>query len=142
VARGNPKRISGISDLTRKDLKITNREQGAGCRLVLDDLLREQGIVGTQVRGYERATLGQLPAARLVQSGEVDCCISSQAVARALCLEFIPLVEKPYHLVLRRTQLDLPAVQTLVATLGLTSFRREMEACTGYDMHAAGDRLS
>lgn len=142
VAQGNPKRISGVSDLTRKDVKITNREQGAGCRLLLDDLLREHGIVGSQVKGYERTTLGQLPAARLVQSGEVDCCISTQAGARALCLEFIPLAEKPYHLVLRRTQLDLPPVQTLIETLGRASFRREVEACIGYDMRAAGDRLS
>ena len=32
-------------------------------------------------------------------------------------------------------------VQALLETLGLASFRREMEACTGYDMSTAGDRL-
>jgi molybdate-binding protein/DNA-binding XRE family transcriptional regulator len=142
VAQGNPKKISGISDLARKDVHITNREPGAGCRLLLDDLLRKHDIASSHVKGYERITLGQLPAARLVQSGEVDCCISTQAGARALGLNFIPLAQKPYHLVIRRTHLELPPVQALIETLGRASFRREVEACIGYDMVTAGDRLA
>ena len=141
VAQGNPKKIIGIADLARKDVQITNRELGAGCRHLLDELLRKQGLTGSQVKGYERVTLGQLPAARLVQSGEVDCCISTQAGARVLGLGFIPLVQKPYHLVIRRTQLGLPPIQLLIETLGHASFRRELEASIGYDMRTAGDRL-
>jgi len=141
VAKGNPKKISGIADLLRKDVRIANREPGAGCRLLLDDLLREHGIASSKVKGYERISFGQLPPARLVQSGEVDCCISTQAVARSLGLDFIPLAKRPYKLVLRRTQLNLPPIQTLIETLGRASFRREVEACIGYDMRTAGDRL-
>jgi molybdate-binding protein len=60
---------------------------------------------------------------------------------RALGLDFIPLTQKPYRLVIRRTQLELPPIQTLIETLGRGSFRREVEACIGYDMRTAGDRL-
>jgi molybdate-binding protein/DNA-binding XRE family transcriptional regulator len=141
VARGNPKKITGIPDLSRKDVRITNREPGAGCRRLLDDLLLKHGIAKDKVKGYERVTLGQLPAARLVQTGEVDCCVSTQAGARVLGLDFVFLAQKPYHLVIRRTQLDLPPVQSLIETLSRASFRREVEACVGYDMHTAGDRL-
>jgi putative molybdopterin biosynthesis protein len=141
VIQGNPKKIAGITDIARKDVKITNREPGAGCRRLLDDLMKQHGIAVSQVKGYDRITLGHLPAARLVQSGEVDCCISTQAGARALGLDFIPLAQKPYHLVLRRKQLELPPVQALLETLARASFRREVEACVGYDMHTAGDRL-
>ncbi len=142
VAKGNPKKISGIVDLTRKDVRIANREQGAGCRILLDELLHERGIATSQVKGFERVVMGQLPAARLVQSGEVDCCISAQAGATALGLDFIPLAQKPYRLVVRRTHLDLAPIQTLIETLGRASFRREVEACIGYDMRTAGDRLA
>jgi molybdate-binding protein/DNA-binding XRE family transcriptional regulator len=69
VARGNPKKISGIADLARKNVQIANREPGAGCRVLLDELLKEHGITPGQVKGYERVALGQLPAARLVQTG-------------------------------------------------------------------------
>ena len=142
TAQDNPKGIVGIADLARKNVRFTNRETGAGCRRLLDDLLRKHGISTKQVKGYEQITAGHLPAARLVQSGKVDCCISTQAVARALALDFIPLARKPYHLVIRRAQLNHPPIQTLLDTLGHAAFRREVEACTGYSMRTAGDRLA
>ena len=141
IARGNPKRIAGIADLARKDVRFTNREPGAGCRRLLDDLLLELGIAAKHVKGYERVIAGHFPAARLVENGEVDCCISTRAVARALALDFIPLAQKPYHLVIRRTKLSYPPIQALLETLGHASFRREVEVCTGYNMRTAGDRL-
>lgn len=141
TAQGNPKRIAGIADLARKDIRITNREPGAGCRRLLDDLLRKQDIPGSKVKGYDRVTAGHLPAARLVRSGEVDCCISTEAVARALGLDFIPLAQKPYHLVIHRSHLSLAPIQALLETLSRAAFRREVEARTGYSMRTAGDRL-
>lgn len=141
VGQENPKKIAGIQDLLRKDIHITNREPGAGCRRLLDDLLKKNGIASEKVKGYERITHGQLPAARLVQSGEVDCCISTQAAALTLGLTFLPLAEKPYLLVLRRPHLTLPPVEALISALGRSTFRREVEACVGYDMRTAGDRI-
>ncbi|MGA3346551.1 MAG: substrate-binding domain-containing protein [Terracidiphilus sp.] len=141
VPQDNPKKVAGIEDLSRKDIRITNREPGAGCRRLLDDLLRNNQIANEKVRGYDRITPGQLPAARLVQSGEVDCCIGTQAAAASMGLTFLPLAEKPYLLVLRRSHLTLPPVQALFETLGRTAYRREVEACVGYDMRTAGDRL-
>jgi molybdate-binding protein/DNA-binding XRE family transcriptional regulator len=141
VAGGNPKKITGIADLTRKDVHITNREPGAGCRRLLDDLLKAHGIASAKVKGYDRDTLGQLPAARLVQSGEVDCCVGTQAAALTLGLTFLPLAEKPYLLILRRANLTLSPVEALIGTLGRSAFRREVESCVGYDMRMAGNRI-
>jgi len=141
VAQGNPKKIAGIQDLARKDITITNREPGAGCRRLLDDLLQTHGIASSKVKGYDRVTLGQLPAARLVYSGEVDGCISTQAAALTMGLTFLPLAEKPYLLVLRKAHLGIPPMQALLEALSRSSFRREVEACVGYDMRTAGDRL-
>jgi len=108
---------------------------------LLDSLLKQRGIASDKVRGYEQITLGQLPAARLVQSGEVDACVSTKAAASSMGLTFIPLAEKPYLLIIRRTHLTLPPVQALIETLGRAAFRREVEACIGYDMRTAGSRI-
>jgi putative molybdopterin biosynthesis protein len=141
VAHSNPKRIGSIADLSRKDVRFTNREVGAGCRRLLDDLIRKEGLSPRQIDGYKRVAAGHLSAARSVRDGEVDCCISTAVVARALSLDFIPLARKPYHLIVRKAHLKLAPVQTLLETLSRTSFRREVEASTGYDMSNAGDRL-
>jgi len=42
-------------------------------------------------------------------------------------------------LVLRRTHLTLPPVEALIGMLGRSAFRREVEACVGYDMRIAGN---
>jgi DNA-binding XRE family transcriptional regulator len=57
TAQGNPKHIAGIADLVRKDVRFTNRETGAGCRRLLDDLMLEQGISAKQIKGYEKRAL-------------------------------------------------------------------------------------
>jgi molybdate-binding protein/DNA-binding XRE family transcriptional regulator len=141
TAPGNPKRITGITDLVRKGVRFTNREQGAGCRRLLDSLIQKAGIAAEQIKGYDRITVGNLAGARLAREGEVDCCISTRVVAQAMSLDFIPLAEKPYHLLIRRPHLELAPVQRLLETLGRASFRREVEAGTGYNMSTAGERL-
>ncbi len=141
VATGNPKRIASIADLARTGIRIVNREPGAGCRYLLDSLLHDSGIAANRVLGYDQVVRGHLPAARMVHSGEVDCCISTRAVAQALGLGFVSLVRRPYHLVIRRSSLKLPAVQAFLELLGRTDFRREIEASTGYDMHSAGELI-
>lgn len=141
TAPGNPKNIHGIADLARKDVRFTNREAGAGCRRLLDDLLKKNHISAGAVNGYDRTATGHLAAARMVLSGEADCCISTQAVALGLALNFIPLASKPYHFVLKREHLILAPIQTMLDIIRRTSFRREVEACTGYSMRTAADRI-
>ena len=141
TAQGNPKHILSVADLTRKGVRFSNREQGAGCRHLLDACLQKARILPEQVKGYDRITVGHLAAARLVREGEVDCCVSTRVVAQAMSLDFIPLAEKPYHLLIRRSHLDLAPVRTLIDTLGRADFRREVESSTGYDMRSAGVRL-
>ncbi len=140
VATGNPKKIHGIGDLTRADVSITNREPGAGCLVLLERLLERAGINSKAVKGYDRIALGHLPAARQIREGESDCCISTRATARALGLDFIPLVRKRYDLVFRKAYAKLPQVEALIETLGHNAFRRELEALWGYDVKTAGDR--
>ena len=141
VRTGNPKGIHGIADFVRPNLKIINREPGAGCRHLLDSFLHRLGIAGKNVKGYDRIALGHLPAARQVQSGDADCCISTRAAARVFGLDFIPLATKRYDLVVRNNHLKLPQIEILFESLGRAAIRRKLEGFAGYDMRAAGDRL-
>jgi molybdate-binding protein/DNA-binding XRE family transcriptional regulator len=141
VKYGNPKKIKGIPDLVREDVQITNREPGAGCRRLLDEQLKIYGIAGNQISGYDRITHGQLPAARMVLNGEADACVGIQGAASSMGLGFLPLAEKPYLLVIRRSHLGLTPVEMLIETLGRAAYRREVEACVGYEMHDSGNRL-
>ena len=141
TARGNPKGIRGIEDLARKQVRMINREPGAGSRLLLDSHLRRLKISADSVAGYRNVASGHLPAAWQVRTGAADCCIAARAAARVLGLGFIPLVSERYDLVLRRAHLELPQIQVLLDTLNRSSFRRELESVGGYDARNAGQRL-
>jgi molybdate-binding protein len=141
TARANPKAIRGIEDFARKDVQIVNREEGAGSRILLDAHLKRLDVPPASVHGYDHLAHGHLPAAWQVQSGAADCCIATRAAARVFGLGFIPLLTQRYDLVIRRQHLDLPAIQTLLDTLGRSTFRRELESLGGYDTRAAGERM-
>jgi molybdate-binding protein/DNA-binding XRE family transcriptional regulator len=141
TARGNPKGIRGIEDLSRRDVSIVNREKGAGSRLLLDSRLARLKIDARRVAGYRNLAPGHLPAAWQVRTGAADCCIATRAAARVFGLGFIPLVSERYDLALRRQHLDLPAIQILLDTLNRSSFRRELDSIGGYDTRTAGQRM-
>lgn len=141
VAAGNPKNIRSVADLSRKDVSIVNREQGAGSRELLDRLMQQAGIAAKRVNGYERIAHGHLPAALAVSQGEADCCIATRSAARAFGLSFVPLATERYDLVLRRHSSKLPAVDALLDTLNRSAIRRKLELLAGYDTHHTGEVL-
>lgn len=141
MAAGNPKSIAGVRDLTRQDVWVVNREPGSGSRALLDAELKKLSIQPKDVRGYENTAEGHLPACWQVQSGTVDCCLATRAAARAMGLDFIPLVSERYDLVLHRQHLALPRMQNLFDVLSRSGFRRELEGFGGYDTRLAGQRL-
>jgi len=133
--------IRGIEDLAAKDVRIVNREKGAGSREVLDQHLRAAGIRPDQVNGYDRIAKGHLPAAEAVSLGEADCCIATRSAARAFGLHFIPLVTERYDLVVRHQFARLPAMQALFEVLNRSALRRKLELLAGYDTAHTGEVL-
>jgi len=138
---GNPKHIRAMEDLARTDVRIINREKGAGSRALLDTKLRSAGIAPDRVRGYDRVAYGHLPAALAVSLGEADCCIATRSAARAFGLAFLPLAVERYDLVMRRQYLRLPAVQALLDLLNRAAIRRKLEILAGYDTSHTGEVL-
>jgi putative molybdopterin biosynthesis protein len=138
---GNPKNIRGVEDLARKDVRIVNREKGAGSRELLDQELRKAGIGAQTVRGYDRVAHGHLPAALAVSLGEADCCVATRSAARAFGLGFLPLSTERYDLVIRHPFVRLPAVQALLDVLNRAAIRRKLEILAGYDTSHTGEVL-
>ncbi|MSQ11498.1 MAG: helix-turn-helix domain-containing protein [Dehalococcoidia bacterium] len=139
VARGNPLRIAGIEGLARPGVRLVNRQEGSGSRVLLDRLLKREGIPQSALRGYERQVHGHLALAEVVASGLADAGIAVEAAARALGLDFVPLQEERYDLVVPNRFLDLPAVQILLESLRRPQVRGQVEALGGYDAAGMGD---
>lgn len=141
TASGNPKDIRKVEDLARRDVAFVNREPGSGSRLLLDTHLARLKLNAKRVRGYHRLASGHIAAALQVKTGAADCCVATEAAARLFGLNFEPLESARYDLVLRKHHLKSPAVQTLLHTIALSSFRRELNSAGGYDTAVTGERV-
>jgi putative molybdopterin biosynthesis protein len=138
VARGNPKGIAGPADLARRDLTIVNREAGAGSRTTLDMWLRQAGITPHRVRGYQREVLSHVEVAAAVASGVADVGPGILAVARALGVDFLPLQDERYDLVIPLEFLNATPVQAVLDIAVSAPFQEELEALGGYDSSRTG----
>jgi molybdate-binding protein len=138
VARGNPKRIREAADLARSEVHIANRQPGSGSRALLDRWLKASGVSSATVRGYTTSINGHLALAELVAAGFVDAGVGVEAAARAYGLDFVPLGEERYDLVVPNTLLGTRPVQALLETLRRPDLRRQVEALGGYDAAGIG----
>lgn len=138
VARGNPKRLRGLRDLVRADVRYVNRQPGAGTRVLLDYLLAKQRLAPRRVRGYEREEYTHMAVAVAVASGLADCGLGIRSAAAALHLDFVPIEREEYDLVLRGDFARGPAGAALLATLRSAELRAAVERLGGYDLARAG----
>jgi putative molybdopterin biosynthesis protein len=133
VAPGNPQGIKGLADLARPGVRYVNRQRGAGTRILLDYRLSQLNIAPDQVRGYQREEYTHLAVAAAVQSGVADCGLGIAAAARALKLDFIPLEQERYDLVIPRAFYESDLIRPLFDAIQGNEFRRAVSQLPGYD---------
>ncbi len=138
VPAGNPKGIAGIQDLVRPDVRFVNRQAGSGTRILLDYRLGQLGIDPEQIDGYANEEFTHMAVAAAVVSQAADVGLGICAAARALELDFIPVVTEQYDLVIDARFFDTPAVQALLEVITSKNFRSRVEALGGYDTSQTG----
>jgi len=139
LANGNPKSIKKISDIARPSIRFVNRNPGSGTRLWLDSELRKLKIPTEKINGYDKAVKTHTEAAMLIANNKADVSLGLQAAAYQHGLDFIPLFEERYDLVLPREN-----EKTLIPVLDYlqtATFRDELSALTGYNSAHSGEKI-
>jgi len=135
---GNPKGLKGLVDLAEKGLVFINRQAGSGTRILLDHYLAQAGLEADRIRGYEQEEYTHMAVAAAVLSGRADAGLGILAAARALGLEFIPLVQEDYQLVIPAEHYQTPKIQALLEVIGSPGFRAAVESLGGYSLEGSG----
>jgi molybdate-binding protein len=139
VAQGNPKGVKKLSDLADRNVRFVNRNPGSGTRLWLDTNLRSGKIPRENINGYGTVVRTHTEAAALIQANKADAAIGLQAAAHRYGLDFIPLFEERYDLVLPREQeKSLAPVLDYIQT---SSFRKALTALSGYNLAHSGEQI-
>ena len=139
VRRGNPKDIHGWEDLRRRGITILNRRPGSSAWILLDMQLKRLGLSGSRIKGYDRIYSSHLTAAAAIAAGEADLAVGTERVSRQLEeLEFIPLQQERYDLVLKKEFLHTDAARSLLELLHDVSLRTELTRFSGNDYRDLG----
>jgi putative molybdopterin biosynthesis protein len=139
IAPGNPKAINGIEDLGRKDITFINRQAGSGTRILLDFRLAELGIDPSSVNGYENEEFTHMSVAVAVLSGSVDVALGIYAAAKALNLDFLPVVTEQYDLIIPEIFYESENIRILLDTINSPEFKKRVESLGGYSTEKTGE---
>ena len=142
VAPGNPKAIHNLTDLSRPDLAFINRNRGSGTRVWLDQQLGRLGISAGQVRGYAYEARTHTAVAQAIQSRKADVGLGLEAAARQAGVEFIPLFQERYDLVLPAELAQQRRLQPFFDALHSAAFRRLVTELGGYETGHSGDQIN
>ncbi|MFN2188111.1 MAG: substrate-binding domain-containing protein, partial [Candidatus Promineifilaceae bacterium] len=139
VPKGNPKGLEDWADLSSRDLRMINRQRGAGTRVLLDFQLKQRGIDPGGIKGYTEEAYTHLAVAAAVSSGAADVGLGIAAAARALNLDFVPLAAEQYDLVMRRETYESNFLQPLLDLMSDSQFRSAVSSMPGYDIDRMGE---
>jgi len=138
VKRGNPMGIKSLKDLTNPNIHFVNRQRGAGTRVLLDYRLKLMAITPERIVGYSQEEYTHLGVAAAIASGRADCGLGIAAAAQALDLEFIPLFQERYDLVIPKQFAEGDLLAPLFGLLAERRFREAVAQLPGYDVSVMG----
>ena len=139
LAPNNPKSITGLEDLARAELAYVNRQRGAGTRILLDYQLDQLGIDPLSIHGYQHEEYTHLAIAAAVASGRADCGLAIRAAAAALNLDFLPLFQERYDLIIPKEYHESAKLRPLLQLLGDTEFQETVASLPGYSTDRMGE---
>ncbi len=138
VRKGNPKEVKSLGDLSRHEVQFVNRQRGAGTRVLLDYHLNLSGMTPDSILGYNQEEYTHLGVAAAIASSRADCGLGIAAAAQALDLDFIPLFQERYDLVIPKQHAENQLLAPLFDLLTDRGFREAVSQLMGYDVSVMG----
>ncbi len=138
VGKGNPLGIKTLEDIVEKGARFINRNTGSGTRVLLDYLMGERGLDGREIVGYANEEDTHIGVAQRVFFGEADVGVGIEYVTQFLGLDFIPLREEKFDLVIPGELWPTVTIKKFVFYLDPIRMGRFSKNLPGYDLKDTG----
>ncbi|MFM1651819.1 substrate-binding domain-containing protein [Brevibacillus sp. B_LB10_24] len=142
LPKGNPRMITSWSDFLSGEHRIVNRQKGSGTRVLLDQKIREMGADAGMLPGYDHECVNHYATAAAVLNGAADVALGIESVARNLGLDFFPIHQERYDLVLPTGLMQQERFQIMCSVLRDVPFRQSIVALGGYDISQMGEIIA
>jgi len=138
VAPGNPLGLRDLSSVAARRARFAHRNPGSGTRVRVDRLLAAAGLPPSALTIPAPDALTHDEVAELVALGAADAGVGLEVAARRRSLDFIPLYQERYDLVIPRERLEEQRLQALVACITTPEYPAAVERLDGYSAAATG----
>jgi len=132
---GNPKKIASLEDL--RGCKVAARQPEAGAQLLFDYHIGQAGLKADDME-LLAPVRSESDAALAVLEGKADSAFGLSCLATQYGLEFVPLLEERYDLLVARRDWFEPPFQTLLDFCRTPALREKAAALGGYDVSHFG----
>lgn len=102
MKKGNPLHIYSIEDLAGKKVRFINRQIGSGTRLLLDQLLIEEGVDPSDINGYLHEEFTHSAVANAILAGKADVGLGVKNIALENGLSFVPLKDEIFFIAMSK----------------------------------------
>jgi len=132
LPKGNPKKITGVTDLVRDGVRYVNRQKGSGTRILIDYLCRKEGVDTSKIYGYGREEYTHTSVAALIAAGSADAGLGIYSAAGMYDLDFLHICDEQYDLLIPEHAWELPMIQKLIEILKSNEFKERLDKLGGY----------
>lgn len=136
VKRGNPRKISGLDDLTRSDVRFVNRQRGSGTRILLDHVLSQLSKrrsmsfskLTARIRGYENEVRSHADVVEQILAGRADAGLGMRPTDDDL--DFIPIHEELFDFAIDKDRINRREVEVFLRLLSSRKFKETLATVT------------
>jgi len=138
LPKGNPKKITGVSDLMREGIRYVNRQKGSGTRILIDYLCNKEGVDTKKIYGYDREEFTHTSVAAIIAAGSADAGLGVYSAAKMYDLDFVHICDEQYELLIPDHAWELPIIQKVIEVLKSEEFKERLEHLGGYILNEPG----
>lgn len=138
VKKGNPMGLRGLEDVVEKGAKFINRNEGSGTRVLLEYLIREKGLNERDITGFNEEVDSHMDAALKVFFGEADAGLGIEYVTYPLGLDFLPLKEEMFDLVIPGELWSTSVIKGFMDYVSPARITRLSKNLPGYNLKDTG----
>jgi len=139
VKKGNPKNLQSFKDLLRPEVTFVNRCKNSGTRSVQDYHLKKLGIAPEAIKSYDHETMTHMSLALAVAGEGVDAGVGIYVAAKALDLDFVPLVVESFDLVIPKKFFNTFLMKCLLGVINSPEYREKVTNLHGYEFTRLGE---
>jgi excisionase family DNA binding protein len=141
LQKDNPRQIASVKDLGKSGIRIVNRSLATGTRLLFDHELKQAGVTGERISGYDHEVNRHMDVGLEILSGRADAGPGIRPVASLLGLGFLPLRQERYDLLVTRERFFDQGIQYFLSLLHEKTFVQMAEQLDGYDVSTSGKMI-